>query len=187
MKFEVAAISGVILAGGKSSRMGTDKGLVDYMEKPMITYGINLLQPICNDVMIISNQEGYEKFGFPVYKDRVESVGPLSGIYTALLKSKHKVSIILSCDTPNVNRAILLCLLRHIDSYDCCVARYNDRVHPLCGVYKKSTRSIFLEDIKNGHYKLTETVGKLNCKEVDLSNFPEKIFKNINYSKDLIS
>ena len=79
------AITGVILAGGKSSRMGFDKGLAILNGKPMIQYVIDVFEKLGLDIIIISNSPGYETFGYPIYNDLIPEKGPVGGIYTCLL------------------------------------------------------------------------------------------------------
>ncbi len=80
--------TGIILAGGKSSRMGEDKGLVLLNGKPMIQYVIEALKGVVSDIIIISNNASYNKFGIPVYPDIIKDKGPVGGIFTGLHHSK---------------------------------------------------------------------------------------------------
>ena len=90
----------IILAGGKSSRMGSDKGLVLLNGKPMISYIIEILKKMQIPIIIISNNENYKQFGLPVFADIIKEKGPLGGIYTGLKNSKTESNIIVSCDVP---------------------------------------------------------------------------------------
>ena len=100
-------ITGVILAGGKSSRMGTDKGLLELNGKPLIQYAIDTLKSIGLEIIIISNNSDYEQFGFPVYPDIIPDKGPIGGVYTALSYSSTEKNLIVSCDTPFLSKKLL--------------------------------------------------------------------------------
>ncbi len=97
-------ISAVILAGGKARRMGgQDKGLQILGKQPLIQYVINRLQPQLHDISINANrsQTEYAKFGFPVFSDELPDFqGPLSGMLTALEKTKSDFILFTPCDTP---------------------------------------------------------------------------------------
>ena len=97
-------ISAVILAGGKARRMGgQDKGLQILGKQSLIQYVIHRLQPQIHDISINANQNQteYAKFGFPVFSDELPDFqGPLSGMLTALEKSKSDFILFTPCDTP---------------------------------------------------------------------------------------
>ena len=77
-------VTGIILAGGKSSRMGEDKGLLLLNNIPMIQYIINVFDTLKIPVMIIANNDNYKQFHLPVYTDIVKDKGPAGGILSAL-------------------------------------------------------------------------------------------------------
>ena len=77
-------ITGIILAGGKSSRMGTDKGFVIYKNKAFIQHIIEAINPLVDDIIIISNNPDYDVFRLKRFDDIIENAGPLAGVYTGL-------------------------------------------------------------------------------------------------------
>ena len=97
-------ISAVILAGGKAHRMGgQDKGLQILGKQSLIQYVINRLQPQIHNISINTNrnQTEYAKFGFPIFSDVLPDFqGPLSGMLTALEKTKSDFILFTPCDTP---------------------------------------------------------------------------------------
>ena len=96
MKNQKRPISIFILAGGKSSRMGRDKGLVPLKGRPMISYLIDTIVGLDLPVSIISNESGYESFGYPVFPDLVKDKGPLGGILSAFSNTETDHCLILS-------------------------------------------------------------------------------------------
>ena len=74
-----------ILAGGKSRRMGTDKGIISFNGKAMVQYSIDKANQLSDRVTIISNNLAYKEFGVSVVKDIVPNIGPIGGVYTCLL------------------------------------------------------------------------------------------------------
>src|SRR5688572_33465590 len=115
-------ITAFILAGGKSSRMGTDKGLVPFRGKEMIRWSIDLLQPIFNDVYLVANRPEYAKFGLPVLSDMLHEKGPIGGIYTALTSSNTTWNFIMACDMPFMNNQVIHKLIS-----DCELQRSEER------------------------------------------------------------
>ncbi|MCX6312923.1 MAG: NTP transferase domain-containing protein, partial [Bacteroidetes bacterium] len=75
----INTITGFILAGGKSSRMGTDKGLIIFNEETIIQQVIAQLKPVVNNLVIVSNNTTYEKFGLEVIGDIIKDIGPAGG------------------------------------------------------------------------------------------------------------
>jgi len=180
-------VTGIILAGGKSSRMGTDKGLVDLNGNPMITYSINVLKNVVSKVIIIANQPGYKQFNLDVYPDLIPNKGPVGGIYTALSCSKTEQNIIVSCDTPFITKKLLNNLLLESKHYEVTIVKFKNKIHPLIGVYNQSVKSIFEENIHKNKLKLglVNQQNKLKVVSYNDCDFDEKTFFNINTQTDL--
>ena len=81
-------ITGIILAGGKSSRMGTDKGFVMYKNKAFIQHIIEAIHPLVDEIIIVSNNPDYDVFKLKRVNDIIENAGPLAGVYTGLFESE---------------------------------------------------------------------------------------------------
>ena len=128
-------LTGIILAGGKSSRMGEDKGLMSFKGKAMIQHIIDAVKPLVSTIVIIANNKDYEQFGYPVYEDIIKGKGPLAGIYTGLTHSKAEKNMVLSCDVPFVNGEILKLLIEACKDVDVAIPEKNNRTHQLIGVY----------------------------------------------------
>lgn len=98
------SISGVILAGGQSRRMGgVDKGLLDFLGKPMISHVIQRLGPQVDEILINANREieRYQAFGHPVIADDIMGyAGPLAGLHKGMRMAKHPYVLMVPCDSP---------------------------------------------------------------------------------------
>jgi molybdopterin-guanine dinucleotide biosynthesis protein A len=178
-------LTAIILAGGKSSRMGEDKGLMLFNGKPMIQYIIDTIKPLVDDVMIIANQEDYNAFGYPVYADLIKDSGPLAGIYTGLHYSKTEKNIVLSCDVPFVTKEVINELIANCENVDGVICENEGRTHQLIGVYDKSNSDFFKNELENGQRKIKLVLQKLNVKTINLNHFDNKIFNNINSKDDI--
>ena len=181
-------INAFILAGGKSSRMGSDKGLIHLAGKPMIQYIIHTLDSMKLPIQIVSNNSAYEQFGFPVHQDLIEEKGPIGGIYTALSVSDSEVNLILSCDTPFVNSTLINLLIDKSKNQSVTISEYEEWQHPLIGVYSKSGLNTFRSQIEKDELKLSKANEILNVKVVPMDNtegITAHAFENINTIEEL--
>jgi len=180
-------VTGIILAGGKSSRMGVDKGLLEVNGQPMIQSIIDTLKSITKTILIISNNSEYKKFGIPVYEDLIKEQGPVGGIYTALEKTDTETNIIISCDTPFITTEVLYKLLQNSETEKVVIAKHNGREHPLLGIYKKESSKVFKSNLDQNQLKLRLVNTQLDYKVVVLPNeeFTNRTFANINTKEDL--
>ncbi|MBL4594577.1 MAG: molybdenum cofactor guanylyltransferase [Flavobacteriales bacterium] len=178
-------LTGIILAGGKSSRMGEDKGLMSFEGKPMIQHIIDVVKPLVNNLIIIANDQEYEQFGYTVYRDLIKNKGPLAGIYTGLTHSNTEKNLVLSCDVPFVNEAILKLLIDSCEGVDVVIPKKDNRTHQLIGVYDKSCTEIFKSELEDDQLKLKLAIEKLNYKAINANLIDDKIFNNINSRNDI--
>lgn len=148
-------IQGVILAGGKSSRMGTNKALLSLHNKRVIEHIIQEMIKLTPDIMIISNEPTlYESYGFPIYQDRYMDKGPLAGLETALYHMKGDIAVVTPCDTPFIQQHVYGELLKNIKNYDAVVPKYNGYLHPLAGVYRQSVHPFIESCIQNNQLQV---------------------------------
>lgn len=136
-----ANLTGFVLAGGASRRMGRAKQSLQFSGEPMLDRQIRLLRPIARRVAIVGGSPGYvHEFDVPCIPDVVTGCGPLGGIYTALLESRTEFNLVLGCDLPFVTRNLLACLIlrARAEGNDVTVPRSQDgRLQPLCAVYRR--------------------------------------------------
>lgn len=186
------ALTGIILAGGKSRRMGMEKGLVDFRGQPLILWAVSVLKEACAEILISSNSDCYDYFGFKVVPDLHHDSGPMGGIFSCLIESKNRKNLVISCDMPFVSSAIFDHLVNQIGDAWICVPWYeNDHYEPLCGLYLKDS----LQDMKgfmdDKNYKLPELFSITNFKAAGINNIfpplPPYYFMNINNPSDLKS
>lgn len=175
----------IILAGGNSSRMGEDKGLMVIDGKPMIQHVIDIAKGVVENIIIVSNNPEYERFGYSVVKDEVEGKGPLGGIYTGLIHSKTQLSLVLSCDIPYVNASLLNLLISHSEDSDITIPKKDEVTHQLMGVFSKRCLIAFKNAIDDNELKLITLFEKLNLNVVDASHFSSRLFTNVNQKDDI--
>lgn len=151
-------IEAFVLAGGKSSRMGTDKGLVQLGGKPMISYVLEALGETKLPVKIIANNPGYEGFGYPVCRDIVKEKGPMGGLLTALCNTEAEVVLLISCDMPFVNPEAIKLLLRAVDEEQITAALVKDRINPLFAIYPVHLEKSVNDAIASEELKMTNFI-----------------------------
>jgi len=178
-------ISAIILAGGKSSRMGTDKGLLKINDKPMVEYVIDIAKEFSDDIYIITYNQKYNQFHLPLLSDIYPEKGPLGGIYTGLMNIKNSSAIVLSCDTPFIDKKTIETILESVQNYDIVYASENGKIHPLIGVYHKNCLPTFKKCLIENKLKMTLAFEELNTLELKIKPDNPKAFLNVNSKEDL--
>jgi molybdopterin-guanine dinucleotide biosynthesis protein A len=130
-------ITGIVLAGGKSSRMGYDKGLAKVGERKMIELVIQSLKKVCDEIIIISNTNAYNYLDIPVYVDLIKDCGPIGGIFTGLFHSQSDRNLIVACDMPFVSDKLLNTIIDNCENTKIVIPSINGQLEPLCGYYHK--------------------------------------------------
>jgi len=185
-------ITGIILAGGRSSRLGKDKGLCQFKDKPLVSYAIEILKPLCGELIISANHfpEKYAGFGLPVVADEVKEIGPMGGIHACLKKAKTQHNLILSCDTPFINSEVFNLLIRNIENFQVvCPAHETFLLEPLSAYYNTNALSDMEEAIRQKEYKMMQFFKRIRFKSVtidrELPFFNDYLFLNLNTPEDL--
>jgi molybdopterin-guanine dinucleotide biosynthesis protein A len=182
-------LNGVILAGGKSSRMGSEKGVIEVNGEKMIITLCRLLKPLVSNILIITSNSDYQFLGYPLYADLILDSGPAGGIFTGLSCSSTDKNLILPCDTPFLTTDFLHYLIEESGHAEITVPVYKSRIHPLCGVYSKTFLPEWEKRVRNGELKLVELLKHFQVKYLDIDLIPEfdggRLFRNINCPEDL--
>lgn len=183
-------VTGIILAGGKSSRMGTDKGLQKLCGKPLISYSIQLLSEFCSTIIISTSSDAYQSFGYKTVADEIPGIGPMGGIYSALKQSETEENLVLSCDLPFVSSELLRYILKNSEGYHVAVPWQGDHHYePLCGFYRLSVLDRMSAFIQNNNYKLPDLFQEIIINRLTINTnlefYKEDMFLNINSKHDL--
>lgn len=135
----MSKVNGIILSGGKSSRMGEDKALLKVGAKTIIEIMIDKLKPFCNEIIISADEtEKYSQFGYKIVPDNHKNSGPLAGIYSSLLESNSERNFIISCDLPLVSQNVIEKIISTNSDKDIILPVTNGKYHQICGVYSRS-------------------------------------------------
>jgi molybdopterin-guanine dinucleotide biosynthesis protein A len=179
-------ISGIILSGGKSTRMGTDKGFLMYEDKRFVEHSIEALKPLVSNVIIVSDNEDYDAFGLKRIEDVIKNSGPLAGIYSGLKHASTVYGLVLSCDIPLINSEVLKKLIDAVDpDSEVIQIESQGKNMPLIALYKKSCEPIFLKLLNQGERRLQFAVNQCKVKHVLLTGEDGLFTKNINTPEQL--
>jgi molybdenum cofactor guanylyltransferase len=185
-------VTGIILTGGNSSRMGQDKGLVELGGKTLTEIAIHNLSGLCNRILISANTGSYLQFGPEVVRDVYQGIGPMGGLYSCLRRIKTDYCLVLSVDLPFVNRGLLEYLLNQAKDVQVSVPwSGGEHYEPLCACYHISILPLIENFIDKGNYKLADMFKIASIKPLlihqDLPFFHPKLFFNVNSMDDLRS
>ena len=175
----------VVLAGGNSSRMGEDKSLLVADNLPLIEKIVHQLTGHFQEIVIGANDlEKYRFLNLPVVPDLEKGKGPLMGIYSTLLQSKHDINFVMACDIPDLNMDYVKELLRQARCHEIVVPIWSDgKFEPLFAVYNKSILDKAKKLLDNGRRKINLLFESVDVKYLPM---PDEIkwFKNLNTRED---
>lgn len=181
-------IDAFVLAGGQSSRMGEDKGLIPLNGKAMVSYIIQTLQKARLSVKLIANHAAYRNFSLPVYGDVVINKGPMGGLLTALENTSADLVLLVGCDMPLISVEAIAYLISSIDREHLIVSMINNKPNPLFSLYPSSLKTAVREHVMADQLKMTDFI--LNNKTTLCKTFPGHMsgcFQNINDKAALLA
>jgi molybdenum cofactor guanylyltransferase len=176
--------TGIILAGGKSLRMGSDKGLMHFGSKQLVAFAIEALKPHCSNIIIAANNEAYIQFGHEVVRDTHAGIGPMGGLHAGLLSSKTEHNLVLSCDMPLVNEALMGWIFSHKYGYQAVIPVKNGQQFTVCAYYHRSVLQTIESEIHLGLYKMKLMLNKIKVNALPLDPRFEGKLVNINSPSD---
>lgn len=182
------SVTAFILAGGKSSRMGEDKGLMIFEGKQLIVHLIELLNPIFKEVQIITNNEEYSKFELTIRKDIIKDRGPLAGIYAGLTSSETPWNFFVACDMPLISAKVIDHLFKKLNDFDLVVPIYQQYPEPLCAFYNVSCLPVIEKQLADGENKMQDIFPLLKFLPIEVTGLfspNENPFRNLNTKDDL--
>lgn len=165
-------VTAIILAGGKSSRMGEDKSLVNLVGKPMIEYLIHTIKRagIQNIILNTNHPEPFEKYNLPICKDIIENKGPLAGIYSSLQQSETDENIIIPCDSPFITSDLLKRLINNNLTHEISFVKFKNNYYPLIAAFKKHTHIYLKQMLDNNNLKARDLILYKGTSILDLTN-----------------
>lgn len=195
-------ITGIILAGGKSTRMGENKSLLKLNGITVIERIVHLMKGIFKEVIIITNTpDEYDFIGIPKYKDIFEYKGPLAGIHSGLTHSTNEKNFVISCDIPLMKQDMIEFMINFKTEKPMTVCKADGFVQQLAGLYSKSILPIVNNSLVNYSGELREqkqakrkcavlslldSVGSEIINAEELEFYVDHMFFNMNRPEDYI-
>jgi len=174
----------IILAGGKSTRMGQDKGLIQWNGKRFLEHVIEAAQSVASRVILSGDMARLIGFGFEVIEDKETGNGPVYALASCFEKLTEENVLVLSCDVPQISAQDLeLLVSKHHSESDLTCYEYKGKVMPLIGVYSPSSFIAFKKAMEKGERKLFFVLNGLKVKTVQYEGVGGLM--NINTPQDL--
>jgi molybdopterin-guanine dinucleotide biosynthesis protein A len=195
-------LTGVVLAGGRSTRMGREKALIQIKGKEMLLWVVEGLKPLVSEIVVVvkdeSAQSSYRKIvpsNVKIFTDVMELDGPLVGMYTAFLESKSEYAYVHPIDSPVINKHVIQYLFQKAEGNDASIVKWNDgAIEPMHAVYKVGTSLASAKSaLDHGDSSARVLASKLqNVNYIpvdDLRKFDEKLVSllNVNTPQELDS
>lgn len=185
-------ITGFVLAGGKSTRMGRDKAMLPLNGRTLLEHALAVLRLVTKDVFILGSRQLYGNYGAEVIEDIFPGCGPLGGIHAALSHATTKFSLVIAVDTPFLSPDFLSFMATRALASGAVVTtpEIAGYTQPLCAVYSMEFLPLAEQALKSGNYKIVPLFPKertLAIREAELARFaftPE-MFDNLNTPEDL--
>jgi len=200
--------AGFLLAGGKSSRMGTDKAFLMFDGQNLLERALAVLGAVCDTVTIVGDPAKFARYGAakhqaengadskcePVVADIFPGCGPLAGIHAALAHSTAELNLMLAVDMPFVSKELLafLFVAAEASSAAVIVPRTSRGLQPLCAVYRRSFLTVAEQALQAGRYKIDAAFADVSRHEIETAKlaaagFTERTFFNLNTPQDRLS
>ncbi|OPY57867.1 MAG: Molybdenum cofactor guanylyltransferase [Pelotomaculum sp. PtaU1.Bin035] len=183
--------TGVILAGGKSIRMGTDKAFLKVGRQNMIEHIAGELKKVFSEVLISGGDpETGRRLGLRVIADLIEGNVPLCGVHAALHAALHEKILAVACDMPFITAKLACFMIRQVEGYDVAVPSHGIYVQPLFAAYNRSCLPVIEKSLSEARYKVSGLYSLLRtnyvnmeslCPDIDI----ETVFYNVNTPVDL--
>ena len=166
--YQPLPVSGIVMAGGKSRRFGRDKALVPLRGQPLLLRVGEQLATVCQEVIVVGPPE--RKLVLPnacVVQDIFPNAGPLAGLHAALKRAQHLWSMVVACDMPFLNPALLRYLLSLREGYDVVLPRHGGYTQQLHAAYSASCLPHIEAQLTRGDYKIDRFFPAVRVRYVD--------------------
>jgi len=185
-------VSGVVLAGGQSSRLGRDKSLLEIEGQPLLARTVRILAKFSDDLLVVTNTpERYAPLALPVrfVADEQPGVGSLMGVYSGLKAARSPRALVVACDMPFLNPALLDYLISLAGEYDVVIPRLGGLPEPLHAVYSRACLPAMEKVLRQGKRQIIAFFDQVRVRWVEERELapldPRRLsFLNINTPQD---
>lgn len=180
-------ITGVVLAGGKSSRFGTNKALAVWSDETLLQHAINRLRPLCGELLISGDAANYPNIDETFVADVVAEAGPLGGIFSVMQQVKTPYMLCLTCDMPLIGDEVLEAMISTADAEEViCHTHQDGWIEPFPLLMSVSIAPQIELCLKNERRSLQWLIKRCRSRLILLTEGQEPQFYNINHRVDLL-
>lgn len=185
-------LTGIILSGGKSTRMGENKAFIEIEGVPIIQRIQTLFERLFDEIIIVTHQkELFLNLNAKIYPDLIPNRGVLGGLYTGLFFSSFLFSFCVGCDMPFLKESVINYLIKNIEDSDVVVPKTKDGLQPLHAIYSKNCLKPIEKIIKQRKYKVVDFYPMVRVKIVDENEFffldpMRESFINVNTPEEIL-
>ncbi len=178
-----SAVSGFVLAGGASRRMGSDKALLGVDDDTLLVRVARVVEAAARSAIVVAPPGRYEDMGVPVLGDRWPGEGPLGGIVTALEFSRDPLNLIVAVDMPHLDVSTLRELLLAAGETGRTVIPVHEggATEPLCAVYHRGDLPALRSFFAGGGRRVRDAIEQISYASVPAA---ERVFANVNTPED---
>jgi molybdenum cofactor guanylyltransferase len=179
-------VTGLVLAGGASRRMGRDKAFLELEGRPLIRVVIDRVAGVCAEVLVVAGDaQRYAGQGAPVVEDRFRGVGVLAGLHAGLQAASHDLALAVACDMPFLNPDLLRAFAGWAEGFDVVILQGARGVEPLHAVYRRTCLPALEDAIRAGEHRIISFFSEVRVRYVT----PEEVvpfdpelcsFRNVN-------
>lgn|SRR5699024_7935097 len=176
---------GILLAGGRSSRYGTEKAFADVEGTSFYEASYYVLESVCDEVIIVTRKDLMHQFP-PNYQvitdiDKYVGCGPLAGIYSAMMYKEAENYIVLPCDVPLISQDIMQKLINNHKT-DITVVEADGRIQSLISVWSDHTKENIAQALEKKQYRIRDVFETTSIMKVDGSSLTahQEVFMNVN-------
>lgn len=186
-------VTGVVLAGGASSRMGANKAFLELDGQPLIELVIGLVSQVCREVLVVARDASpYAHLGVPVAEDRFPGVGVLGGLHAGLMAAAHDLILAVGCDMPFLSPDLLRAFVVWADGFDAVILRRGEWVDPLHAVYRRTCLAPMEAAVRAGQRRIVSFFPQVRVRSVtaeDVSAIDPDLrsFRNINTPQEWLA
>jgi molybdopterin-guanine dinucleotide biosynthesis protein A len=163
--------AGFVLVGGRSSRMGQDKALLQWNSHPLVEEVAARVRDVAGNVALVGAPGRYQALGLECLPDLRPGLGPLAGIEAALASGRGELNLVVACDMPGLESRWLRTLLECAEQNDALCTLLRDSAgiaHPLCAVYRRACLPVVQRLLRANRLKAQDAARQLNAVMVDI-------------------
>lgn len=179
-------MTGIILAGGESRRMGRDKAFLEVGGKPLIEHTLGLFADLFDRTIIVTRwPERFSSCRADVVRDALTTPGPLTGIYTGLIHSQDELNFVSACDMPFLDRGLIRHMQQLAAGHDAVVPRVGDYIEPLHAFYRKGITPVIESRVRGNDLSIRGIFDHIRVRymtenEIAIHDPRKRSFRNLN-------